>query len=763
MYYINASLTNKGVIMTTINPEVIAYLLTKHKRFLTKDMSSYKGNTTPVNNMVSGLVLQMLSMGFDVTTLIPMFNLMSNEELKTLNQVLLENFRVFNGHDMRPCTLFTNFPEDVPSEAIYNLKRLVSIACASFLSDADVILDCGCKVNTSIFDLREFGACPVCQHRVGELHNSYARRFPLIDIRNPITIVMIGTNGSELLHIVHSLLYTTTGLSAEDLDIIKPLLTELGFNEDMIEMDRIVMKEVKAHVVAYFIEHELLYTKEIYRPTDILRIAASLSGRTTTLASNVKFRLSNKNRRIIRKFFNECDEDDIGEMRKPVHFTKFKALGHCLHTGKYHFQSPVCYRIFDRLRNDHKSIVTFESETERLFKSKHPDTLVDSLCAHLRKRPGVFARVINRILKTSQGDPSLFRVPEAFASVIDEVSTRVLLQLAMVLRVWNDTEYSISIPAGAVAKPHVRLNPMSGINDTVTVQVKNEMVVVIESELRSRFGRKGGLGKVFLDRDALSRYILPLSMHSASKSAQSISRGSVQNMAQYNVDDVIRLFVYWEDQTDVDLSVMMLNNAFDTVSAVAYTHLKAVNYDDEVYCVHSGDIQRGLPSGTEFIDINVNKLPADIRYILMDVVCYYGSTFDTFTSYCGYMIRSSDTGEVFEPTTVEDKWDLTIGRKSIPVCFDLKNRTVIKLDLGVVGEPCGDSVVTTGNITKLLAKEVMEYVNTKPTYEYLIEHHLAGNSYEIVDSRDDADHVFDEAFCQSTVALVDGNWMPASK
>ncbi len=741
------------------------YLLEKHSLlFISLDMGGTYGK---YDNCVIAVVLEAASMGFDLSALQKTITTHSLGLRMVVLQYILEALSNMSRCRENHTPLFANFPHDVPEDDEYQLARYTSIL-QSLLggNTASIELECGCYVARNAFDLSTFGACPVCQHRMGDLMHNGKCRLPLIDIRNLTKIHIDDHKFSKTQCIIKNLLYSTRPLDAEDMAIIPSMLVMydnlINPQDTSIDINRIVIREIAALVHAHTIQHHDIVLEYKFNVTDILRVAVGLNGGDVTLATKSKFKLSNRERRIIRTLFDGMEMESVCDMRKASRVGMFKALGYCLHTGKYEKQNPRCYELFNILRNDPMSIRSFESLTEEYFQYVTYESRI-KLTDHLKQRPGAYARSLIRMLTTYKLlANNTLGILDTFRTIMHKVSTPVLLQLgATVKEASVNNEFNITIPAGAVAKPHVRKNPMYRcFNDD---SVRSRLDGLIKVALFHRFTKLPELGKVYVDKDVLKNYILPFSMHSSSKSKLQVSRGSRQVLSKYTDEDYLRLFLYWEDKSDLDLSVYFLDSNYGAVSTVSYMCMSAkYNTSDGRQCTyaqHSGDIQNGHPSGCEYIDVMLNKVPDNVRYVLMDVVAYAGTQFEEYVAYCGYMIRSSDTGEVFEPTTVEDKWDLSAGKKSIPVCFDLKTKTVTKIDLGVVGEPRGENVDNAGTTSHMLAKEIMKYVDTKPTYFDLLNLHIQARNAIVVDTKEEADFIMDETFCQDINGFLGEDWL----
>src|SRR5690606_5963816 len=90
---------------------------------------------------------------------------------------------------------------------------------------------------------------------------------------------------------------------------------------------------------------------------------------------------------------------------------------------------------------------------------------------------------------------------------------------------------------------------------------------------------------------------------------------------------------------------------------------------------------------SEFLDVDIESMLASgARYVAMNVHSYTRQPFkDVPECFAGYMMRSEvDSGEVYEPSTVANKVDLTNnGSVATVFLFDLKERKAIWVDMAL--------------------------------------------------------------------------------
>jgi len=165
----------------------------------------------------------------------------------------------------------------------------------------------------------------------------------------------------------------------------------------------------------------------------------------------------------------------------------------------------------------------------------------------------------------------------------------------------------------------------------------------------------------------------------------------------------VRLFIWWTNNRsqiiDIDLSVMIYDENFDSKGHVSFTSLKNSTY--EIY--HSGDITNGGDvngdGAAEFIDFDPETIiKSGARYIAVSVICFSGLKFkDLENCRFGWMERELlHSNELFEPKTVRQNIEVKSDSTStIPVVFDCKHREVIWVDASLTKQGRGECIENT--------------------------------------------------------------------
>jgi hypothetical protein len=571
----------------------------------------------------------------------------------------------------------------------------------------------------------------------GRLLPEYVKeeRLPLFD--NPDLIVLELGENKELDEILNNLISSKTSLSVQDKEDIVTIFNEFGFTINALP-DAIPFKEnlvVIAKIVIENTNETLWYpilSKYFKTATDVLRLATELSGGDTSLAANTKYiSFKRPTRALLLMLLENCNSIEEDMKRYQMNWIK---LGEKLHPGEYKQYIKV-NTAFDKLRNGGK-IDTFASKVEECIKTNNIKSAVEIL----EKRPGEFARRLDVLLRSGSRNNSY--IITKFSNVAEKISIPVLLQVKEHFAYrCNDSDSRIFFPKGMLTKGYVIKNELAPIGDNLCESVVN----ICERAIINQLSEKENIGKVFIS-NSMKGYCVPQSQRSASSGNKIITRGSRLPINK----DFVRLFIRWENEvhengyeerTDVDLSCSFLNENYQELNTVTYYDLR------NNYSCHSGDYTNApRPNGAcEFIDIDIKQaIENEARYAVVQV---YGYTYSKFCNldglYAGWMERNDlNSGEVFEPSTVQNKIDLTGNTMCmIPMVFDLLKKEVVWMDMALTTQ-FYFSRNTANNIhgVALSVKGIVE--GHKPQMYDLIQMNAKARG-TITEDRNDADIIFD--------------------
>lgn len=497
----------------------------------------------------------------------------------------------------------------------------------------------------------------------------------------------------------------------------------------------IASKENRAHLGAALLNSTSLGENFVRKccttATDILRLAAALSGGDVSLAEACKFKTFNRStRRLLLSMLEELGSagnyiaEDMLRWKK-----RWIRLGEKLHPGEFKTKFPLSHSAFAVLRNDLPSN-TFASKLEAALEHKE----LEPALSLLKSRPGELARRLDHLMRLAKDEQITSAISQEFALAAEQVSTPVLLQVEHHFRTRQESRsLRVFFPKGQTARAHAMPYNLPPLPEALCLRTASQCRLT----LKERFGALAGLGNCFVD-PRLADFTVPFSQRSASKSLRTTSRGSRLPLPE---GDTLRFFVWWKNgtsRTDIDLSTAIFDSDFGHINTFAYYNLK------DVGGCHSGDIVDAPNGASEFIDLSLAKMAQiNVRYIAMILTSYSMQPFcDLPECFAGWMSRSKPgSGEVYEPTTVKDKVDLSADtRFCIPAIFDLAQKKVIWCDLSLTNNPhwVNNVAGNLGNIQATL-KALAEF--SKPNLYDLLKLHAEARG-RLVDNKLEADTVF---------------------
>ena len=627
-------------------------------------------------------------------------------DLKAIHTELIGNLKKMVGAHVKYEPMYPNFPTQVMEASD---AELWINAMMHYLGDA-------------------IGA------RIMPVYEEEAR--PLLDEKVKYKIIKLG-NHEDFMKIFTNLVGAKTSISEQDKEDLTSFIVEYG--EDVFNYlpSEITFKENMSYITGELmaITDKLDNLFPLFKTaTDVLRLAVSLSDGDVSLADNTKFRkFTRKEPRLLLAMLNNCKNPTEDMLR---YKNRWIRLGEILHPGEYKARYKKAYDSFDILRNN-KPYQTFNSKVEMGLLQNDAVGVAELL----KSRPGELARRLDHIVRISHDRA---KVIKAFNQVADQINVPLLMQVMNHFKIRNIIANRVVFPKGSLAKAKV----IESTPKTISTKMCDSIASICKESILKQLGERDDIGKVFID-DNLSQIVVPFSQRSASSnSMRTIPRGS--RIALEENGKTVRFFIYWKDikdgrsrdRVDLDLSAVIFDSKWGYKEHVSYTNLRSAGYS----AYHSGDITSAPAGACEFIDIDIDAVAnAGGRYIIMNVLSYTGQPFtDMPEAFAGWMIREKvKSGKIFEPKTVQDKFDLTADTKvSIPLIIDCVKKEVIWTDMALGGNPNwrGDNVE--GNMTGIAATGYALTEMRKPNLYDLFEMHVDARGGELVESKEDADVVF---------------------
>ena len=700
----------------------------KHLVVIEPNNAEYEQSKTE-NALVVSMMKNVQSLGFTFSKeLFETLMHCGKDELKNFYTELIPELKALVGADVTYRPMYPNFPEQV-AEA----------------SDVELFIN-----------------AIVHYFTLGQLMPEYEKneRLPLIDV-NKMTVLSIG-NSEDLMKILTNLASSKTSISQQDKEDI---ITIIKATPDYAKYlpDTIPLKENVALIGKLIIEEAPIKSaapikKYFKTATDVLRLVTAMSDGDISLAAKTRYRsLKRCERRIILDLLANC-----GNITEDLYRYQYEwiRVAEILHPFEYKYKKyNGVNKAFNTLRNEKKPLM-FGGQVQAAILKKDMRTAATLL----KERPGEFARQLDKVLRDSDNANYILN---CFKDVATSISTPVLLQVRQhfIGRMAEQrTPVRVFFPKGNLARAMSIKNELPAIDATICKNVAR----ICRDALIEQYKEKDFLGNVFVDED-FKHYLVPFSQRSASKAVKTIVRGSKVPVKEDA--SAVRAFIWWTNmddsknddywnngRVDIDLSAAIFDENWNYLEHVSYTHLRSAKYK----AYHSGDITNGgsvKGNGVaEFLDVDIDSVGKRGRYVVYQVYNYTSQKFCDLTN-CrfGWMEREDvNSGEIFEPTTVAMKMDLTAeSTVAIPVIFDCVERKFIWCDLNLA-MPCsnrgGNNIES--NISGVIATcFAMANMNKANLYDLILLNAKARGN--IVTNRNEADIIFSNDTTKPTETVIE--------
>ena len=677
------------------------------------------------------------------------------ENVEDFNNSVLNNYKWIikalkhrRGADVNYVPLFKGFPNSVPDENEYFVKRIMGYI-GNFIGmfdhldeDYAVELDNKIKVPKWLFDVENFGADPITQFQDENLYKkgveSQNKREKDSNLEIEFLKLVDKNKVDDILKdYLKSILYSKSSVKESLKNDIEYLLKEYGVFD--IDFSKIIFKEIKTTLMEYFWKKEDYekVSKLINTSTDILRLFASLTDSDISLSEKIKFpKLSRKQRRFILFVLDDITDIDNINIYKGL----WIAVGNVLHPGEYKHRFPNAYNIFDIIRN--KKVITYNSKLEKFIKEKD----IDSILQLLNRKPGVFGRKIHHILEIAEKCNREKDVLDKFKLISCSIELKNLLIMNSYFETIENSDIkSIFNKKGKMIVMENKKNRLK--NKTV-----DELLLIIKSTIKQKINSDFDSWedkKIWID-ERIADYNIPLKQRKVQEGMITVGRGS--KITFEKEDKILRLFVYWKEKeltTDYDLSLIELNDNMEYNGHVSYTNLK----DEGI--IHSGDIQSAPHGASEFIDIDLNKVKS--KYLVMVVYRYRGSNFADIDCHAGWMFRKDicNKHKTFDTRTVSNKFNINgVANYTLPIIVDTMENKIIYSDLYVGSCYVYNNVEKSNEIFDIV-KALIKFNKTKPNMFDLAKFHCEARGAILNENKEDVDITIGLKDCDYNVLDVE--------
>lgn len=702
------------------------------------------------------------------------YSSLSEEDFDFETSKLINYIKKAYGGDKNYNVLFKGFPEDVPNDWDYFIKRVanhISNSINLLLESEEVLkgtmLSCGHYVYEDLFDLNDFGACPVCQMQVPELSGErVVSDYTPSQITKMKELHFIDKMGLE--EKVKNIVMAKSSVSKEDLKFVESVF---NIFDGLNRFGGISFKENMAFYCSLFVKNGKKIDYEFETITDVLRVANAVSGGDVYLQEQGSFKF----KRSVRKIFLEAI-DSLNQKEEYVLSDMFKyrkmwlAFGEKVHVGEFKNKYKKAFKYFNVLRNeDFKNFYNCELEKiiEKIKSGKDVD--YEKSMRFVSSKAGIFARYLDFFLTNAKNKEDVVCVVDAFEKVAPQLSNKMLLELEQYfsyLKVVGRGDFRHFIPKNKDGK----IQTIKEERDLVSVGVLDYISSIAALALSKKMSEsenkyivdnyKGK--KVYID-ESLKSILIPFTLRDTSKGTVSLERGSRVKIG--SSDSIIRLFTYWKEsmesgRVDVDISAAFFNVEGEYLDDISY-----YSYSGRNYATFSGDIQSAPKGAAEFIDLDMGELRKDKgnrKYILLNNFSYTGQNFSTFDCISGAMVldkvSSLKDKPIFQINNVDFKVDSKkASRLTTMFAYDIETNEMIWLDSSCNVRSSANAVNEKSKIENVLDFAI-ERGKYKPNVYNLFKKQLIAKNIVVVDSLEESDLILDLEYAKDTANIL-SNWV----
>lgn len=412
-------------------------------------------------------------------------------------------------------------------------------------------------------------------------------------------------------------------------------------------------------------------------PDDLLRLMAQLTGTDTTLRSPIRYpAFTRAQRRLIVGILEASPR--LGDVfrRRGI----WLGIARGLHLAEH--DAPLVHGTFTRLRAGRHDPTSLASRVEAAYRAGDVASAVGMLAG---QAPGAMIRQVRRLAAAST-------TSQAQDTLVDSVRTvaaplRVLFAARAQVRD-NGRTYprAAFTPGGAVLDVPGPVGHLA-----VTEDLAARLMDAIDEAISSAAVAKGDLtgARAWVD-PRLDDVLVPDGLRSTAPGLVQVERGSRLPLYGLGADvarpGVLRLFVHWRQadiRSDLDLSMMALDDRFNLVSQVSWTQLTS----DGGAMIHSGDLISAPSGAEEFIDVRLDaaRSQPQWRYLAPSVLRYSGPSFGQLPeAHVGWMLRRDATSDraTFDVSTVVNALALTgSAGTAVPFAVDLATEQILYVDV----------------------------------------------------------------------------------
>lgn len=473
----------------------------------------------------------------------------------------------------------------------------------------------------------------------------------------------------------------------------------VGTLDRQVDLAELPFVENRIRLAAHLLERGAAVTVEA--ATDVLRLAAALSGGDVSLREPCKLRrLARKERKYLLAMLEGAKHLDEDLARRPE---QWKRLLHLLHPGDYRDRCPRVVAAYDRLYNGEK-VPSFNADLERLLAARDREAL-----SLLKTRPGEYMRRLHATL-LAFGPDSV----RAFGGVVGKLTTIQLLKLHRYLETVDARAWRMFPPRGNWGKVQiVAANPRRRLPRAV----RGDLLGMIGGELARRLAAVGPV--------ALAPEVRRVKLQTNDGELSPFGRGTVFPIPERI--RFVRTATYWK--TGPTGTNAWFDNGWnfcaDDWSPVGCCAWNVAQFHDAA--IFSGDPTNSKElegRACQLIDLYLNQLvKRRVRYAVWTVLCYSRITFAKAIDVHAALQWGEDAqaGKLFEPSRCQLSFPLRGDNLTKYVAYiDLARRELVYIDASLPARVTSAS--TNGKLLERNMPAFVEYLDALPSVHDLFVH-----------------------------------------
>ena len=473
----------------------------------------------------------------------------------------------------------------------------------------------------------------------------------------------------------------------------------VGTLDRQVDLAELPFVENRIRLAAFLLERGAGVTVEA--ATDVLRLAAALSGGDASLREPCKLRrFTRRERKYLLAMLEGAKhlDEDLARRREP-----WKRLLHLLHPGDYRDRFPRVVAAYDKLYNG-EAVPSFNADLERLLAARDREAL-----SLLQTRPGEYMRRLHATL-LAFGPDSV----RAFGAVIGKLTTIQLLKLHRYLETVDERAWRMFPPRGNWNKVQI-----------VPALKQRRLPRAVRGDLLGMLGGELGRRLQAVGRVALAPEAARVKLQTSDGELSPFGRGTVFPIP--GRIRFVRTATYWK--TGPTGTNAWFDNGWN-FCAEDWSPVGCCAWNVERF--HDAAIFSGDPTSSkelegracQMIDLYPEKLVKHrVRYAVWTVLCYSRITFANAIDVHAALQWGEDpqAGKLFEPSRCQLSFPLRGDSLTKYVVYiDLARRELVYIDANLPAR-----VTSASTNGKLLARNMpafVEYLAALPSVRDLFAH-----------------------------------------